>query len=231
MLLGGKAAFWTFGGGRHLAESREAPERDGLEKYTVVGVIDDGANLNRAVKEIRDLGVGPDDITVILKRKDPSEPEPFPEGTRYIVVPGDRRGLEVPVGFGVVFIIVGIFFAITTPAIGIPALLVFVSLAAILFAGAFSRVGLTPILTDMEAPREEAAAWDDEFEMGKVLVFVNTTGRRLLRPIREVLERNGAMYYLVDRELRPRALHQASMYRAGEKKKMEGSVSNHSGSV
>ena len=230
MLLGGKAAFWTLGGGRHLAEGREAPERNARE-YTVVGVIDDGANLNRAVKEIRDLGVGPDDITVILKREDPSEPEPFPEGTRYIVVPGDRRGLEVPVGFGVVFIIVGIFFAITTPAIGIPALFVFISLAAILFAGSFSRVGLTPILTDMEAPREEAGAWDDEFERGKVLVFVNTAGRRLLRPVREVLERNGAMYYLVDRALRPRALHQASMYRAGGRKKMEGSVSNHSGSV
>ncbi|BBL80720.1 hypothetical protein RxyAA322_25740 [Rubrobacter xylanophilus] len=214
-----------------MAESREAPERDAREQYTVVGVLDDGANLNRAVKEIRDLGVDPDDITVILKRQDPSEPEPFPEGTRYIVVPGDRRGLEVPVGFGVVFIIVGIFFAITTPAIGIPALFVFVSLAAILFAGAFSRVGLTPILTDMEAPREEAGAWDDEFEMGKVLVFVNTTGRRLLRPIREVLEGSGATYYLVDRHLRPRALHQASMYRAGGRKKMEGSVSNHTGSV
>ena len=197
-----------------MERGRDVPER-GIDEYTVVGIIDDGAPLNGAVKAIRDLGVGKDDLTVILKREDPDEPEPFPEGTRYIVVPSDRRGLEVPVGFAIAFLVFGFLFAVTTPAIGVPTFVVFISLAAILFAGSFSRVGAQPILTDMEAPREEAGAWNDAFEEGKVLLFATTTERRLLRPIRQVLEANGATFYIVDRRLEPRAVGQAIIHRAG----------------
>ena len=192
----------------------EAPER--VPEYTVVGVIDDGTELNQAVKEIRDLGVGRDDLTVVLKRENADETEPFPEGTRYIIVPADKRGLEVPIGFAISFIVLGILFAITTPAIGIPAFMVFLSLAGILFVGSLTRVGVAPILTEMEAPSEEAGTWNDQFEMGKVLVFASTRERRLLRPIREALQRGGAMYYIVDRRLEPRAVHQATLHRAGE---------------
>ncbi len=196
-----------------MEKGRDVPEQG--SEYTVVGIIDDGAALNAAVTGIRDLGIGKDDLTVILKRGDPDEPEPFPEGTRYIVVPDDRRGLEVPLGFAVAFVVFGFFFAVTTPSIGIPTFVVFISLAAILFAGSYSRVGAQPILTDMEAPREEAGTWNDAFEMGRVLVFATTTERRLLRPIREVLQANGAMFYIVDRRLEPRAVSQAVMHRAG----------------
>ena len=198
-----------------MEEGREAPER--VPEYTVVGVIDDGAQLNQAVKEIQDLGVDRDDLTVILKREDLGEPEPFPDGTRYIVVPADKRGLEVPLGFAVSFIALGILFAVTTPAIGIPSLMVFLSLAGILFVGSLTRVGVSPILTEMEAPPEESGTWNDEFEMGKVLVFASTRERRLLRPIREALQRGGAMYYIVDRRLEPRAVHQATLHRVGER--------------
>src|ERR687898_48044 len=187
------------GGGKAL-EGREAPEQ--VPEYTVVGVLNDGVELNQAVKELQDLGVDRDDLTVILKREDQSEQEPFPEGTRYIVVPGDKRGLEVPIGFAIAFIVFGVLFAITTPAIGIPTLMVFVSLA--------------PILIEMGAPSEEAGIWNDDFEMGKVLIFASTSERRLLRPIREALQRGGAMYYIVDRRLEPRAGHQATPHRAGE---------------
>ncbi len=196
-----------------MEEGREAPER--VPEYTVVGVIDDGIQLNQAVKEIRDLGVDRDDLTVILKREDLGEPEPFPQDTRYIVIPADKRGLEVPIGFAIAFIIFGVLFAITTPAIGIPTLMVFLSLAGILFVGSLTRVGVSPILTEMEAPPEEAGTWNQEFEMGKVLVFASTRERRLLRPIREALQRGGAMYYIVDRRLEPRAIHQATLHRAG----------------
>ena len=183
--------------------------------YTVVGVIDDGSGLNQAVQEVRELGVDRDDLTVVLKRVDFSEPEPFPDGTRYIVVPADRRGLEVPLGFAVAFIVFGIFFALTTPAIGIPTLLVFVSLAIILFAASLTRVGVTPILMEMEAPQEEADSWNEQFEFGKVLIFASTRERRLLRPIRETMQRGGAIYYIVDRRLEPRAVHQATLHRTG----------------
>jgi len=204
-----------FGG--NVLERREVLERDSQDSwYTVVGVINDGTELNQAVREIRDLGAGRDDLTVVLKREDMSEPEPFPEGTRYIVVPGDKRGLEVPIGFAIAFIVFGIFFAVTTPAIGIPTLMVFVSLAAILLVGSLTRVGVSPILTEMEAPPEEAGTWNDQFEIGKVLIFASTRERRLLRPMREALQRVGAMYYIVDRRLEPRAVHQAILHRAGE---------------
>lgn len=196
-----------------MVEGREVPEQGSW--YTVVGIIDDGTGLNQAVREIRDLGVDRDDLTVVLKRADDSEPEPFPDGTRYIVVPGDRRGLEVPIGFAISFLVLGVFFAVTTPAIGIPTLMVFVSLAIILFAASLTRVGVNPILMEMEAPQEEADAWNDQFEFGKVLIFASTRERRLLRPVREAMQRNGAMYYIVDRRLEPRAVHQATLHRTG----------------
>ena len=198
---------------RVLVEGPEVQEQGSW--YTVVGVMDDGTGLNQAVQEVRELGVDRDDLTVVLKRVDFSEPEPFPDGTRYIVVPADRRGLEVPLGFAVAFIIFGIFFALTTPAIGIPTLLVFVSLAIILFAASLTRVGVNPILMEMEAPHEEADSWNDQFEFGKVLVFASTRERRLLRPIREAMQRGGAIYYIVDRRLEPRAVHQATLHRTG----------------
>jgi hypothetical protein len=200
-------------------------------EYTVIGVISDGAELNQAVKDVRELGVGSDDLTVILKRQDPDEPEPFPEGTRYIVVPDDRRGLEVPIGFGIAFIVLGIFFAISTPSIGVPTLMVFISLAAILFAGSFTRVGVTPILTEMEAPREEAGSWNDQFEMGKVLIFASTRERRLIRPIREAMQRSGATYYIVDRRLEPRAVHQALLRRSGVRRASDPGVGEKGASV
>jgi hypothetical protein len=196
-----------------LVEGPEVQERGSW--YTVVGVIDDGTGLNQAVTEVRELGVDRDDLTVVLKRVDANEPEPFPDGTRYIVVPADRRGLEVPLGFAVAFIVFGIFFALTTPAIGIPTLIVFISLAIILFAAMLTRVGVNPILMEMEAPQEEADAWNDQFEFGKVLVFASTRERRLLRPIREAMQRGGATYYIVDRRLEPRAVHQATLHRTG----------------
>ena len=192
-----------------------AGSEERASEYTIVGVVSDSAELNRSVREIRDLGISKDDLTVILKREDPDEPEPFPEGTRYIVIPNDKRGLEVPLGFALAFVLLGIFFVIVVPSIGLPTFLVFISLAAILLAGSFSRVGAQPILTDMEAPRAEAGQWNDEFEMGKVLIFAMTRERRLIRPMREILQANDADYYILEGRLEPRAVAQAVLHRAG----------------
>ena len=179
-------------------EGREAPEQG--PEYTVVGVINDGAELNQAVTEIRELGVDRDDLTVVLKREDTSEPEPFPDGTRYIVVPADKRGLEVPIGFAIAFIVFGVLFAITTPAIGIPTLMVFVSLAAILFAGSLTRVGVTPILIEMGAPRRRPDAWNDDVRVRQgTRLRLDGRARGCSGPIREALQRVGGMYYIVDR--------------------------------
>ncbi len=214
--------------GRDVPEavSEEANSEERKPEYTVTGIIDDGPALNRAVKEIRDLGVDKDDLVVILKREDPDAPEPFPEGTRYIVVPDDSRGLEVPIGFAVAFVLLGIFFVIVVPSIGIPTFLVFISLAAVLLAGSFTRVGVQPILTEMAAPREESGAWNDQFEMGRVLIFAITDQRSLIRPIREIMEANEATYYIEDRRLEPRAVGQAVMHRAGPSEERGGSVAS-----
>ncbi len=201
-----------------MERGRDASERgpEGRsDEYTLVGIVEDGTPLNRVVKEIRELGVGKDDLTVVVKRPDTDESEPFPEGTRYIVVPDDKRGLEVPVGFAISFILLGLFFALVVPSIGVPTFLVFISLAAILIAGSFTRVGVQPILTDMGAPREDSGEWNDQFELGKVLVFAVTRERRLIRPIREAIQGSGGAYFIVDRRLEPRAVAQASIHRAG----------------
>ncbi|QIN77772.1 hypothetical protein GBA65_03735 [Rubrobacter marinus] len=202
-----------------MERGRDASEQGAegrSDEYTVVGIVDDGTPLNRVVKEIRELGVGKDDLTVIVKRPHTDEPEPFPEGTRYIVVPDDRRGLEVPVGFAIAFILLGIFFAAVVPSIGVPTFLVFISLAAVLIAGSFTRVGAQPILTDMGAPREDSGAWNDQFEIGKVLIFAVTRERRLIRPLRQAIQASGGAYFIVDRRLEPRAVAQASIHRAGQ---------------
>lgn len=211
-----------------MEKERGTQERLSSE-FTVVGVINDGAELNSAVRDVRDLGVGQNDLTVVLKRENPDEQEPFPPGTRYIVVPGDRRGLEVPLAFAVVFVIFGFFFAITTPSIGIPTFVVFVSLAVILVAGSLTRVGMHPILIEMEAPKEESESWNEQFERGKVLIFANTRERRLIRPIREAMQRHGAIYYIIDRRLEPQATHQAVLNRAGRQGTGPQSVMERSG--
>ena len=201
-----------------MEKGQDASDRGpkgGSGDYTVVGIVEDGTPLNRVVKEIRELGVGKDDLTVVVKRPNTDEPEPFPEGTRYIVVPDDKRGLEVPIGFAISFIVLGLFFALVVPSIGIPTFMVFISLAAVLVAGSFTRVGAQPILTDMGAPREDSGAWNDQFELGKVLVFAAVRERRLIRPIRQAIQGSEGSYFIVDRRLEPRAVAQASIHRAG----------------
>jgi hypothetical protein len=192
--------------------------------YTVVGIMDDGAGLNQAVSDLRGLGISGDDLTVVLKRKNPDEPEPFPEGTRYIVVPDDSRGLELAVGFAVVFVISGLLFAFTTPQIGLSLFVFFMALAAILVAGSFSKVGAMPILIDVEAPAEESGFWNDEFERGKVLLFASTADRRTLRPIWELFQKQGVYFDIVERRLEPQPVNEAVLHWAtadGSKKRVE----------
>jgi hypothetical protein len=205
-----------------LSEARDAEQGSG---YTVVGIVDDGAELNQAVSDLRELGIRGDDLTVVLKREDPDEPEPFPEGTRYIVVPDDYRGLVIPIGFAVVFVIVALLFAFTAPGIGTLVFVFFIALASILAAGAFTRVGVDPILIDMEVPAEDSEVWNDEFEKGgKVLVFASTTDRRTLRPTWEALRRQGADFYIIKRRLEPRPVSGAILRRAGEEEGSEERV-------
>lgn len=184
--------------------------------YTVVGVLEDGVGLNRAVSELRALGIVGDDLTVILKRADPDVPEPFPEGTRYIVVPDDLRGLEIPIAFAAIFVVASLLFAFTAPGIGTMVFVFFSVMAAILAAGAFTSVGVDPILMEMEAPPEDAGEWNDAFEGGKVLLFASTADRRTLRPIWEALRRQGADFNIIERRLEPQPTSGATLRRAGE---------------
>lgn len=212
-----------------MSEARDAEGRS--SGYTVVGVLDDGVALNRAVSELRDLGITGDDLTVILKRPDPDVPEPFPEGTRYIVVPDDLWGLEIPIAFAAIFVVASLLFAFTAPGIGTMVFVFFSVMAAILAAGVFTKVGEDPILMEMEAPPEDAGAWNDEFEKGKVLVFATTTDRQTLRPIWETLKRQGADFYIVERRLEPRPTSGATLHRAGEEEEIQERVAGARGGL
>jgi hypothetical protein len=196
----------------------EGPGTRAVGGYTVVGLVEDGAGLNRAIFGLRRLGVGADDLTVVLKRRDPLEPEPFPEGTRYIVVPDDHRGLELSAGFAGVFVVSGLLFAFTAPQIGAILFVFFIALAAILAAGAFVRVGVDPILIDLGVPPEDADLWNSAFERGRVLLFAGTRERSALRGIRQTLRREGVDCYVVERLLRPRPVSGAVLHRAGEER-------------
>ncbi len=195
-----------------------------VPEYTVVGIVNDGTELNQVVSDLRELGVGGQDLTVVLKREDPDVPEPLPEGTRYIVVPDDHRGLVIPIGFAAIFAVTGLIFAFTIPGIGTLVFTFFIALAAILAAGAFTRVGVDPILIDLRVPAGDSELWNDEFEKGKVLVFANTDDRRTLRPIWEALRRQGADFYILERRLEPQAVSGATLHWAGEEESKEERV-------
>jgi hypothetical protein len=197
-----------------LSEARGRETNQGSE-YTVVAVIDDGTELNEAVAGLRELGVTGEDLTVVLKRQDPDEPEPFPGGTRYIVVPDDSRGLVIPVGLAAIFAVAALLFAFTAPGIGTLVFVFFIALATILAAGAFTRVGADPILIEMEVPAEDAELWNEEFEKGRVLVFASTTDRQTLRPMWETLRGQGADFYVVERRLVPQPVSGAVLRWAG----------------
>ena len=196
----------------------QAPE------YTVVGIVNDGAELNRVVSDLRSLRIDGEDLTVVLKREAPDEPEPFPEGTRYIIVPDDYRGFAIPIGFAAVFLVTALLFAFTAPGVGTLVFIFFAALATILAAGAFIRVGVDPILIDMEVPAGDSDLWNDEFEKGKVLVFASTTDRRSLRPIWEALRKQGADFYIIERRLKPQPVSGAVLHWAGEEENREERV-------
>ena len=198
-----------------MSEARDGAAGQEAE-YTVVGIVNDATELNQVVSDLKELGVGGQDLTVVLKREDPDQPEPLPEGTRYIVVPDDYRGLVIPIGFAAIFAVTGLLFAFTVPGIGTLVFTFFIALAAILAAGAFTRVGVDPILIDLRVPAADSELWNDEFEKGKVLVFANTDDRSALRPIWEALRRQGADFYIVERRLEPQAVSGAILRWAGE---------------
>ena len=206
-----------------MSEVRGTPKQ-GSDEYTVVGVINDGVKLNQAVSDIRELGISGEDLTMVLKRTDPDEPEPFPEGTRYVVVPDVGRGLEIPIGFAVVFVITALLFAFTTPGVGVMAFLFFIAIAVVLAAGVFAPVGVDPILQDMQVPAEDSELWNEAFEKGSVLVFANTTDRSILRPIWEALRRQEADFYVIERRLEPQPVSGAILRWAGEEESQEERV-------
>ena len=206
-----------------MSEARDGAGEQGPE-YTVVGIVNDGAELNQVVSDLRELGISGEDLTVVLKREDPDQPEPFPEGTRYIVVPDDYRGFAIPIGFAAVFAVTALLFAFTAPGIGTLVFVFFIALAAILAAGAFTQVGVDPILIDMEVPAEDSEVWNEEFEKGKVLIFASTTDRSALRPIWEALRRQSADFYIIKRRLKPQPVSGAALHRAEEEESEEERV-------
>ena len=180
--------------------------------FTVVAVMEDGTDLSQAISDLNDAGIGGENLTVVLKRPDPEEPEPFPDGARYIVIPDDSRGLELAIGFAAVFAVSALLFAFTTPSIGLVLFLFFIVLAALLAVSSFVRVGVVPILIDMEAPAEESGLWNDEFEKGKVLLFASTQSRQDLKPVWRIFQDQGIYFDVIGARLEPRPVSQAVLH-------------------
>ncbi len=206
-----------------MSETRDAAPEPG---YTVIGIVNDDVELNQVISDLRNFGVSGDDLTVVLKRGDPDQPEPLPKGTRYVVVPDDLRGLEIPIGFAAIFAVTGLIFAFTVPGIGTLVFVLFIALATILAAGSFTRVGVDPILMDMEVPAEDSELWNEEFEKGKVLVFASMTERSVLRPIWEALRRQGVDFHVLKRRLEPQPVSGAALRWAGEEEESEERVTD-----
>jgi len=120
-----------------------------------------------------------------------------------------------PIGFAAIFVVVSLLFAFTAPGIGTMVFVFFSVMAAILAAGAFTSVGVDPILMEMEAPPEDSGAWNDAFESGKVLLFASTADRRTLRPIWEALQRQEADFHIIERRLEPQPTSGATLRQAG----------------
>ena len=193
---------------------RDAPVERG-EGYTVIGVFEDGAGVSQTITDLNEYGIEGEDLTVVLKRKDPDQEEPFPEGTRYIIVPDDDRGLDLIVGFSIVFAICGLFFAFTTPGIGLPFFIFFMGQAAILAAGAFGKVGVLPILIDMQAPPEESGYWNEEFEKGKVLIFACSDDRREVKNVWRTIQDRAIYFDVIGKRLVPEPVNDAVIHQSG----------------
>jgi hypothetical protein len=139
-------------------------------------------------------------------------------------VPDDYRGFAIPIGFAAVFLVTALLFAFTAPGVGTLVFIFFTALATILAAGAFIRVGVDPILIDLEVPAGDSDLWNDEFEKGKVLVFASTTDRRSLRPIWEALRKQEADFYIIERRLKPQPVSGAVLHWAGDEENREERV-------
>jgi hypothetical protein len=199
-------------GGEIRLDRSEAAIKNHETWSTAVAIMEDGADLNQTVTDLNDAGISRENLTVVLKRPDPEEPEPFPDGTRYIVVPDDSRGLELAIGFAAVFAVSALLFAFTTPSIGLVLFLFFIVLAALLAVSSFVRVGVVPILIDMEAPAEESGLWNDEFERGKVLLFASAQSWRYLKPVWEMFQDQGIYFDVIGRRLEPRPVSGAVLH-------------------
>lgn len=192
---------------------RDAPIERGAG-YAVIRVLEDGAELSQTLGDLGEHDLGGEGPTGVLQRQDPNEPEPFLEGTRYIVVPGDHRGVVQTVGSAVVFVISGLAFAFTTPAIGF-VLFFFVGLAVIVVSTTFFRLEVLPILIDMRAPQEESGFWNEELEGGKVLLFASSEEKKSLRPVWEIMQERSIHFDVIDERLVSRPVNAAVLYVAG----------------
>ena len=193
---------------------RDAPVERG-EGYTVIGVFEDGGGVSQSIEDLNECGISGEDLTVLLKRKDPDRSEPFPKGTRYIVIPDDDRGLSLIIGFSVIFALTGLFFAFTTPGVGLPFFIFFMGQAAILAAGAFGKVGCLPILIDMQAPPEESGYWNEEFEKGKILIFASSNDRQTVKDVWRNIQERAIYFDVIGKRLVPQPVNQAVIHQSG----------------
>jgi len=155
------------------------------QNFTVIGVFENDADADRAVAELRKIGIRDEQIGV-ARRDDTASTETAEEGTE--AAPGAVTGAVTGLGLGALAglgVVSGVI-PVVGPAIAAGTLGVILSNAA---AGA-GIAGLIGALVGAGVPEHEARYYHNEFAAGRTILTVNTND--LSREAGDILRRNGA---------------------------------------
>jgi len=156
------------------------------QNFTVIGVFENEADADRAIAELRNIGIRDDQLGIARRGEKVVSTETVDEGTDAgsgaVTGAVTGLGLGALTGLGVLSGVIPVI----GPAIAAGTLGVILSNAA---AGA-GIAGLVGALVGAGVPEHEAQYYHNEFAAGRTILTVNTTD--LSREAGEILRRNGA---------------------------------------
>ena len=145
------------------------------ERTTVIGVFDDRAQAQEAIRELKLAGFAQHQIGMTARHDVPDHGTDADEDETY-AAEGGAAGVAAGAGVGALWglgIVTGVMPALG-PAIAAGTLAAILSSAA---AGA-AAAGLTGTLVGLGIPKEEAEYYESEFRLGRVIVSVRSDGRQ-----------------------------------------------------
>ena len=157
-----------------------------VESKTVVGVFQDRAQAERAIEELKRAGVQDDQIGFAVRASNTEGIAPTGDAVSK-TVPGAVAGTAAGAGVGG---LIGAAAALLVPGLGpVVAGGILGATLASATAGAVGG-GLLGALKGMGIPEEDVRHYQQEFDAGRTLVTVKTTGNQ--QQVMDILRRNGA---------------------------------------